>query len=162
MSLTNDIGERGENIFAVRITQDFIFIPCFMGAKWPAGDFYLEINDEANPYPFIVQTKSTIQGYNKGNGNLKVSVALDKLNNLRNRPLPTYIAGVDENSEKVFIRPAFDPNINYSSIPTSFFVLDPTNKVLSLSNLKKLKDEIIDFWNNSGMVNYKSNYNSQI
>lgn len=162
MSLTNDIGERGENLFAVRITQDFIFIPCFLGAKWPAGDFYLEINDEQNPYPFLVQTKTTTQGYNKGDGNLKAPVPTQKLGNLINRPLPTYIAGVDEIDEKVYICPAFDPTITYPSIPTSSFVLDINNKTLSRTNLQRLRDEIIDFWNNSNMINYKKQYNSNM
>ena len=79
-----------------------------------------------------------------------------------NRPLPTYIAGIDESLEKVFIRPAFDPNVSYPSIPTSTFVLDPANMPLSLTNLQRLRNEIIDFWNHSNVIRYKSLYNSQI
>lgn len=158
---TNEIGARGEFLFSSRITQGFIFRPCFLDAKWPIGDFYLEIVDEANPYPFLIQVKTTTQGYH-ANGKLKASVPIAKLKSLINRPLPTYIAGIDEIDEKVFICPAFDPNVGYSSIPTSSFVLDPGNKALSLTNLLRLRDEVIDFWNNSDVTQYKSQYNSQI
>lgn len=157
----NELGARGETILSVRITQGLIFRPCFLDAKWPAGDFYLEIVDETNPYPFLIQAKTTTQGY-LANGNLKAGVPIAKLRSLMNRPLPTYVAGIDENTETVFIRPAFNPNVSYPSIPTSFFILDPTNMPLSLINLQRLRDEIIDFWNNSNVIQYKLQYNSQI
>lgn len=160
MPSTNDIGNRGENIFNVRITQDFLFRPSFLGEKWPAGDHYIEINDDLKPYPFIVQTKTTTTGYLQ-NGNLKAKVPNNKLTKLMNIPIPTFVAGVDEDKEMVFLCPSYH-NVTFPSIPTNKIILDVSNKPQSLVNLQKLKDDIINYWENSGIINYKQNYISTI
>ena len=90
----NDIGNRGETIFASRISANYDFKAYFMGEKAPIGDFILEINDENTPYECMVQVKGTTQGYNVGDGKLKAKVEAAKLQKLLNRPLPTYVAGL--------------------------------------------------------------------
>ena len=71
MAAQNDIGEFGEAIFKARLTQDYNFKVYFMGDKAVAVDFLVEINDTATPYQFLVQVKSTINGYYKKTGFVK-------------------------------------------------------------------------------------------
>ena len=115
---TNLIGDRGESIFNTRITEHEMFNVYFLSAKAPIVDFLIEIADEATPFQCLVQVKSTSQGYLKRNGKLRAKVPVDKMQKLINRPLPTYVAGVDLKNEKVYICPAFnDANAYTSSIP---------------------------------------------
>ena len=153
----NAIGDRGESIFTSRITEDFLFRVYFLGEKAPIGDFILEINDESTPYECMIQVKSTRAGYN-ALGNLRAKVSKEKLTKLVNRPLPTYVAGVDEVNEKVYICPAFDANSTISSIPANH-ILEKGNPV-SLTTLRTLKEDIINYWQSINIHNHKTNYNS--
>jgi len=153
----NAIGDRGESIFTSRITEGFLFRVYFLGEKAPIGDFILEINDESTPYECMIQVKSTRTGYN-ASGNLKAKVSKGKLTKLTNRPLPTYVAGVDEIDEKVYICPAFNANSAISSIPTNH-ILEKGNPV-SLITLRVLKEDIVNYWQSINIQNHKTNYNS--
>lgn len=153
----NAIGDRGESIFTSRITEGFLFRVYFLGEKAPIGDFILEINDESTPYECMIQVKSTRTGYN-ASGNLKAKVSKGKLTKLINRPLPTYVAGVDEIDEKVYICPAYNANSVISSIPTNH-ILEKGNPV-SLITLRVLKEDIVNYWQSINIQNHKTNYNS--
>lgn len=160
MADQNSIGLRGESIFTTRITQGNIFNVYFLGDKAPIVDFLVEINDSKTPYAFMVQVKSTIRGYNKV-GNLKVGVVKDKYKALLKRPLPTYIAGVDVNTETVFICSAFYDKSYIRSLPTKnklkFTSPATTAKVLDL-----LKQDVIKYWQNSKMTNQKKKFKSSL
>lgn len=151
----NAIGDRGESIFTSRITENFLFRVYFLGEKAPVGDFILEINDETTPYECMIQVKSTRKGYDKS-GNLKATVPKDKLVKLVQRPLPTYVAGVDEQNEKVYICSAFDLNGSFSTIPTNN-VLEKGNSA-SQQTLDTLKQDIINYWKAIGIHKLKSTY----
>ena len=136
---TNLIGDRGESIFNTRITEHEMFNVYFLSAKAPIVDFLIEIADEATPFQCLVQVKSTSKGYLKRNGKLKAKVPVDKMQKLINRPLPTYVAGVDLINEKVYICPAFnDANAYTSSIPITH-ILDKQNTVATQQTLDMLK-----------------------
>src|SRR5574344_255025 len=130
----NNIGTRGENFAACMITQFNIFRECFLGDKFPVSDSIYEITDEITPYPFFLQVKSTeakTGRYNKRNKYLKTPIAHEKYLKLTNRPIPTYIAGVDLEEMKVYIAPAFSNNLKYPSLQT--------NKIkITLSNFAKI------------------------
>lgn len=159
MPTNNAIGDNGEAIFCGRITQDFIFKVYFLGEKAPIVDFMLEILDSGNhSYFCLVQVKSTTHGYQVG-GNLKASITEDDLNKLIERPLPTYVAGVDIINEAVYLCPAFDSKVKYPSIPVTH-KLTLLNKVASKLELLKLKEDIMNYWDNSGSDSYKTNYKS--
>lgn len=166
----NNIGTRGENFAACMITQFNIFRECFLGDKFPVSDSIYEITDEITPYPFFLQVKSTeakTGRYNKRNKYLKTPIAHEKYLKLTNRPIPTYIAGVDLEEMKVYIAPAFSNNLKYPSIPTKFVlsaINDKTTKKQNQNNLIQLREDIINYWGtiNANILHYKHNFNSNI
>lgn len=156
------VGERGESIFNTRITEHEIFQVYFLSAKAPVVDFLIEIADEATPFQCLIQVKSTTLGYLKGNGELRAKVPADKMQKLINRPLPTYVAGVDIINEKVYICPAFN-NVNaYTSSMPIKHVLDKQNAAATRQTLNLLKQDIIDYWNQSNINAYKANFRSRL
>ena len=72
------------------------------------------------------------------------------------RPLPTYVVGADVEDEVVFIAPATNENKEYPSIPTGFR-LDNKDKAIRIANLEKLRDDIIRYWEESDIFDYKYN-----
>lgn len=156
----NSIGLRGESIFTTRITQGNIFNVYFLGDKTPIVDFLVEINDTKTPYAFMVQVKSTIRGYNKA-GNLKVRVIKDKYKALLKRPLPTYIAGVDINTETVYICSAFYDKQLVKSLPTKN-KLKFTSPVTTARVLRLLRDDVTNYWQNSQTTSYKKMFKSSL
>lgn len=159
---TNLIGDRGESIFNTRITEHEMFNVYFLSAKAPIVDFLIEIADEATPFQCLVQVKSTSQGYLKRNGKLRAKVSVDKMQKLINRPLPTYVAGVELKNEKVYICPAFDDaNAYTSSIPITH-ILDKQNTVATQQTLDMLKQDIIEYWNKAKANLYKSSFKSRL
>ena len=158
---SNIVGDRGENVFRTRITQYGMFSAYFLGEKAPIEDIFLEINDSATPYSCLVQIKSTEKGYTKKDKNLKVTVSKKKFEQLLNRPLPTYVAGVDLNKEVVFITPAFNKQDRQSSMKTNH-KLDFNDPLITKNTLDNLKKDIINYWNQMNVSNVKSTYKSQL
>lgn len=161
----NSIGSRGENITATRLTEFHIFRECFLGEKYPAADFLFDIADNKTPYPFLVQVKAThqTQKYTDDKKGIKTPVPKRKLGKLVDRPLPTYIAGVDEDKEIVYLAPAFDRNANYSSnIPTKLKLKSGNKR--NKKYLEKLRDDVIKYWKNinPNVKNYKDNFKSTL
>ena len=85
----------------------------------------------------------------------------EKLKKLIERPLPTYVAGADIEDEVIFIAPAFDVNIIYNTIPP-ILKIDNVDKVRSKSDLEKLRDDIINYWNQANLPNFKKRYISTL
>lgn len=160
---TNVVGGAGENLTALRLEKDGFFKVYFLGEKAPIEDFLLEILDEEHPYHCLLQVKSTgMENRYCKNGNIITHVPKDKLLKLIRRPLPTYVVGADIEDEVVFIAPAINDSQEYPSIPTSFR-LDNKNKALRIANLEKLRDDIIRYWQESNIFDYKYNeFNSAL
>ncbi|NRS90806.1 hypothetical protein HNQ02_003753 [Flavobacterium sp. 7E] len=152
--MSNEIGELGETLFNLAISRDYIFRPRHLGEKWPASDFYVELIGPTEVFFFIVQVKATHSGLNN-KGNLKIKVPKQKLHDLNSYFCPTYVAGVDNDSEEVYL---VSINTNrrkgISSLPTKF--------ILNKQNRIKLFNEVKDFWLNSNIKNYKRNFNHKI
>ena len=158
MADQNSIGVRGEHIFATRITQGNIFNVYFLGDKAPVVDFLVEINDVKNPYAFMVQVKSTIRGYDTA-GNLKVRVVKEKYKSLLNRPLPTYIAGVDIKTETVYLCSAFYDKKLVKTMPAKN-KLKLTSPVTTTRVLTMLKQDVIKYWQSAKTNSYKKKFKS--
>lgn len=158
----NDIGDRGESIFATRISVGYEFKVYFMGEKAPIGDFILEINDENTPYECMVQVKGTTKGYNVGDGRLKAKVEAEKLQKLLNRPLPTYVAGVDVIKEIVYLAPVFTADHDYTATIPVTHKLALNDPAASQATITALKQDIISYWTQVAQSYPKSSFNTSL
>ncbi len=143
----NRIGTRGESIFLTRILEGTIINEAFfLGEKAEAIDFLCQISDNLKTYSFKIQVKATTLGYNKRNRNLKIKVDIKTINALKADILPTYIAGVDVNDEKVYLWGIFNQNKKISSLPTNYKLElhGPNNGNV----LNRLKEDVLNYWDN--------------
>lgn len=154
MSISDDIGTRGEALFYVLMTQFCgrprpYFRPHFLGQKFIALDYMVELVDigPVTPY-FFVQVKTTAQGYTKGSRTtrrLKVQISPDDMHRLVNYPAPTYVIGIDERDEIGYIVSANAGSpVRFSSLPTVFPLTGDT--------LARLWEEVRTFWEQREMT----------
>lgn len=146
------IGTRGEGVVADLLTRfhgrdEPLFSPHFLGDKYPAVDFFVALfGTSANLAPFFfVQVKTTMRGYTKDGGQLKVHVDRAGMRGLVAYPAPTYIVGVDASHEAGlgFVMAATDGGApQLSSLPT-------THPLTELATLQALHDEVLEFWTTS-------------
>lgn len=161
---TNIIGDNGERYAAIRLTQGQLFDVIELGGKTPAFDLLCRINDVQKPYQFLVQVKSTETDIYTATQpiRIKTPVPMKKYTTLQKRPLPTYVAGVNNETGDVYIAPAFAVTNEYGgSIPTTYR-LSMSNKAASLEYLNLLKKDVIDYWDGLNIQDYKPTYDSAL
>lgn len=156
--MENILGQIGEALFYVSITRFHgrnspVFRPQFLGDKWPAVDFVVELMNypgQITPY-FFVQVKTTRQGYTKKKKRLKVKVPAKDMQKLASFPAPTYIVGIDENTEEGYLVSANGEYLkSVSSLSTRF----PINKDIQ----DILWQEVKDFWEGLGIFRINSKF----
>lgn len=137
-------GFRGEKIVELCLTnhQSFarpLFLPAFLGDKWPAIDFYVELTSvkDQRPY-FFAQIKSTAAPIRPNAKQLKIGTKKFDVPRLLKIPRPTYIFGVHEPSQRVFVSSVHVGIDSIKSIPLS--------NELTSANLLALQNEVRDFW----------------
>ncbi len=138
----NALGDRGESIFYTILTTFHgtkpLFRPAFLGAKWFAADFAVELVGQTGAF-FLIQVKTTETGLN-AKKRLKVSVSAERYNALAATPLPTYVVGVDNPSEIAYISAAMYPRKRkLSSLTTRYSLREPAIRQL-------LFEEVSSFW----------------
>jgi hypothetical protein len=146
MRSKDDIGDRGESIFRVRITQpcgtppEPLFRAFFLGEKKATLDFMVELIGLTNRSAYcFVQVKTTIKKVQPKARTLKVRIKKSDIDKMVGYPGPTYIVGIDENSEAAYIISANKATSkDLPSIPLSF--------PLDAMNLAKLWKEVDDYW----------------
>lgn len=154
-------GDSGEDTAKAILGSFPIFRIVFMGEKNPVTDFYVEIaNDKERPYPFLVQVKTTTSELDK-EGRLCVAVPHDKYVALCQRPVPTYVGGVDLNTDTLYIRPAFDAAEHVSFIEPQM-VLSKKDKLDCGKKLLAIQRDVINYWENLKAREYKKSYKSLI
>jgi len=142
-------GFRGEKILELRLTdyQEFrgpLFRPGFLGDKWPAIDFYVELRRAGGKTPyFFVQVKTTRGSLGKSAASLKIFSRKSDIQRLLKIPGPTYIIGIHEKSQRVFVRSI------HAGTPAKAVTRIPVSNELTQENLRKLHDEVKNFWNDS-------------
>jgi hypothetical protein len=142
-------GFRGEKILELRLTdyQQFagpLFRPGFLGDKWPAIDFYVELRRVSRKTPyFFAQAKTTAGSLPKSASSLKISSKKSDIERLLKMPGPTYIFGIHEKSQRVFVRSIHD------GTPAKAITRIPLSHELTATNLRKLHDEVKGFWKES-------------
>lgn len=139
------IGFRGEKIVELTLTNDTtagtLFRPGFLGDKWPAVDFYVELNHVAGSRPyFFAQAKTTTADLGPRADNLAIRTKAEDIGRLLELPGPTYILGVHEPTHRVFIRAV------HSGVPRTAITKIPLAYELHHDNLQKLHAEVSDFW----------------
>lgn len=145
-AITRDlIGERGEAIVKTRL-MDFCgnplpyFYPHFLGEKCPTFDYLVElVNTGSSPAYFLAQVKATRRGYTKKGLKLRARIKGTDVRRMALCPVPTYVLGVDETDEEVFIVSIFG---NLTRAISSITTVYPLN----CGTLKKLWDEVKDYW----------------
>lgn len=149
-SILRDVtGFRGEKIVELCLTdyQHFpqpLFRPGFLGDKWPAIDFYVELSAiTTERFFFFTQIKSTSSRLSPKSTQLRVTATKDDIDRLLRIPGPTYILGVHEPSKRVFARSV------HSGIPVKAITAIPVAYELTSTNLQKPHDEVRDFWLNN-------------
>ncbi len=142
----NDItGFRGEKIVELCLTDYSafpkpLFRPGFLGDKWPAIDFYVELTAvRGKRLYFFVQAKATTSILTERSKNLSVSTKKKDIDHLLRIPGPTYILGIHEPSKRVFIRSV------HTGIPVKAITRIPLIYELTSANLMKLHEEVRNY-----------------
>lgn len=146
LQLRDVTGSRGEKIVDLCLTDYSafpapLFGPAFLGDKWPALDFYIELRTIIGAGLFFFgQAKSTAATLSKRARVLPISADRDDVDRLRRIPAPTYILGVHEPSKRVFIRAV------HSATPVKAITSIPLTHELTSANLQVLHDEVVSHW----------------
>ncbi len=143
-------GSRGEKIVELCLTdyEAFskpLFRPGLLGDKWPAIDFYVELIGVAGNRPyFFVQCKATAAPIIEKATSLRISSKKADIARLLQIPGPTYILGIHEPSRRVFARSV------HTGVAARAITQIPFTHELTSVNLRKLYDEVRDYWQASG------------
>jgi len=152
MRSKDDIGDRGESIFRVRITQpcgtppEPLFRAFFLGEKKATLDFMVELIGLTNRSSYcFVQVNTTIKKVKPNAKTLKVGIKKGDIDRMVGYPGPTYIVGIDENAENAYIISANKTvSKDLPSIPLSY--------PLDGANLAKLWKEVDDYWKRQNLA----------
>jgi len=139
-------GFRGEKIVELCLTDYSafskpLFRPGFLGDKWPAIDFYVELTAvRGKRLYFFGQAKATTATLTERSTSLPVSTKKQDIERLLRIPGPTYILGVHEPSKKVYARSV------HSGVPAKAITRIPLSYELNSAALQALHDEVRDYW----------------
>jgi hypothetical protein len=143
-------GSRGENIVQLCLTEyaafnKSLFRSAFLGDKWPAIDFYVELIGvpRRRPY-FLVQCKATSAMLPAQSSSIRISATKDHVARLLQIPGPTYIFGVHEPSQRVFAK-----SVHAGMAAAAITRIQLTNE-LTIDNLYRLYDEVRNYWRTTG------------
>lgn len=142
------IGDRGEIIFELAIThyQTFgypLFKTVFLGEKWPAIDYYVQLSQLENITPFFfAQIKSTRSDIDEVAQILNINTSQEQCENLFKMSAPTYVVGVHEPTQRAFILSV------HTKLSQGIYKI-PLKYELTPTNLQILHKEICDFWRNT-------------
>lgn len=155
------IGKLGEHLSTILLLKEGYFDVETLGGVCPAFDLLCTIKDKAKPYMFIVQVKAMETGEftKKVPVCIKTPVPSEKLKWLANRPLPSYVMGVDISKNVAYIAPAFDNSVTYTNIPIKH-KMELANIPALNRLLNDIKDEVIKYWDGNNISNYKNNFKS--
>jgi hypothetical protein len=143
-------GFRGERIVELCLTdyatfERPLFRPGFLGDKWPAIDFYVELTGvPGKRLYFFAQVKTTTATIGRTAAGLAISSARRDVSRLLQIPGPTYILGVHEPSRRVFIRSV------HTGVPVKAITRIPLAHELTRANLKRLHVEVRGYWRTTG------------
>jgi hypothetical protein len=139
-------GFRGEKIVELCLTDYStfahpLFRPGFLGDKWPAIDFYVELNGVRGSRPyFLAQAKTTSANLSPRAASVRISSSRSDVGRLLEVPGPTYILGVHEPSRRVFAKSV------HAGVADKGVSTIPVSHELTPANLQRLFDEVRQYW----------------
>ncbi len=160
MPTNDDIGNRGEAIFELRITDphgpggDPLFRPYHLGEKFPTLDYLVELVGlpAGKVGDFFAQVKLTRKGFTKRPPvRLPVRVSQGDIERMLTYPGPTYVIGIDERPghERAYIASVNRPGMKgIQGLPPTF--------PLDAANMNALWKEVEVYWSNINMLMHKS------
>jgi len=157
--MTGNIGESIANfLLSQKTRQGELFRTRVIGENWPTIDIYAELITNLSQTMFaFFQIKTTELGYTKRNPRrLRVAVELSQLKRLANYNAPSYIIGVDYQSNNIIQSRAYIGTVrgSYNNPLSSFSTINELNE----KNLISLWEEIQNFWISNNSLNLKSSY----
>jgi hypothetical protein len=141
------LGLRGEALFESLILRSHptqgLFRPQFLGDKWPAADFIVELEgvEEIRPF-FMVQARATAEGYTQREKRLKVKCSQQAISALASYPLPTYLVGIDVQGETGYI-------VSVNGEQSASLASMTTAYPLHMENMLHLHREVQRYWQNA-------------
>lgn len=148
MHVNDYSGRRGESLAAVLLTRLWgqaqpLFVPYFLGEKAETLDFLVELIGAGPSTPFFfIQVKTTQKGYTRSASaerRLRVQMSVDELRRLADRPVPTYVVGIEEREEAGYL-------LCISAAPESGFSCFPTSFPMNGPSLQLLWEEVKEYW----------------
>ena len=139
-------GFRGEKIVELCLTDYSafpapLFRPGFLGDKWPAIDFYVELTGVSGRRPyFLVQAKSTTATLPPRATSLQISSRREDVARLLQVPGPTYILGVHEPTRRVFAKSV------HTGVAAKAITRIQLTHELTSANLRRLYQEVRAYW----------------
>jgi len=122
------------------------FRPTYLGDNYQTFDYLVElVGSEA--HFFLVQVKSTRQGYRRGRGTrrLRVNVDREDVQRMVASPIPAYLVGIDEREETGYVLSMNEPRrAGLGGLPA--------RHLLDCDNLERLWQEVRNFWASQNMV----------
>jgi hypothetical protein len=162
MPTKDDIGNRGEAIFKVRITDPYgpggnpLFRAYSLGDKFPTLDFLVELVGlpAGKVGYFFAQVKATRQGFTKKPPvRLRVKVSQRDINRMLIYPGPTYVIAIDERKGHEL---AYIASVNGTAMGTLQGM--PPTYPLDAANMQTLWNEVDTYWTNKQMILKNSSF----
>lgn len=160
--MPSGVGNFGESLASVLLEVPMQNGPLFriekIGGNWPTIDVYAEVEDNQKTYLALFQIKSTETPLTI-NKKLRISVSRSKLQALSNYQAPTYIIGVEYDSNNPPTSNAYIKGV-YGQQTSGIGTIDTTH-LLNNASLLALKDEIVNFWNGLRVSSYKGRFRTR-
>lgn len=154
-------GELAESLATLLLTYSGVsFRVKQIGGKWPTIDLYAEVDDAKHPGIFcFFQVKSTTLGKNK-KGLLQVKVKRDAIRRLGAYLGPTYLIGVDYDSQSPQLSPAYVIAVQ-GGLSRGVSNM-PLTHPLNSKTLATLKEDVIRFWGTTDVAHKRSSFQSNL
>ena len=162
----NEIGENAENIVSLLLNRKLkseLFRVKFLGEKWPAVDFYVELVNN-NGFYFFVQVKSSTRGYFiKGGKKTHLKVTVKKKSVMHNLEYnaPTYLIGLEYRRDDFFKSKAFIHCLSGNPASAKSISKIAVTNSLNPTTLALLEKEVLRFWSTSNSISNKHSFVSK-
>ena len=148
-NLLDDVGRQGELtarklLTTLRIDNKAWFDVAPLGDKWQTTDFYAELRPENNSVPVVLfQVKTAVKRVRKNAKFFKCQIHKKDITRMGQIPVPIYVLGVCEKSERVFA-------IAVAKTRKTGITKISTKNEITLQSLTALHADIVSWWQSGG------------